>query len=246
MTQEEFYTTLKEKFQKIVEENHLLEKEVAINCRALSPEEAIGNTKRRDFPLLNGKEIMIQADFEGGIGQSFTDSPAMFKGSLKEVLEMDIINNEYDRNLFIATLNAVMRKLGLCDRSIHCRDNGPEDCACQIVDELLAAYGPDVKITQIGYQPAILEHVSKKFQLKILDLNPANVGQIRYGVKVLDGIKDYKEAVEWADLILCTGSTAGNGTIVNFLDLDKEVLFYGTSAAGVAPLMGLKRICHAL
>ena len=30
---------------------------------------------------------------------------------------------------FVATLNAVYRHLGLCDRTIHCRDNEPRDCA---------------------------------------------------------------------------------------------------------------------
>lgn len=245
MTKEELFYTLKEKFRQIAEENQLIDREVQIKCRALSSEEAIGITKRKDYPLLNGKEIMIQADFEGGIGQIFTSSPASYQGSLKEILEMDIINNSYDRSIFIASLNAVTRKLGICDRSVHCRNDGPEECACKAADYLMNTYGP-VKITQIGYQPALLEQLSGKFEMKILDLNPANVGEIRCGVRVLDGEKDYEEAVKWADLVLCTGSTLGNGTIVNFLDLDKEVLFYGTTAAGAAALMGWKRLCYAL
>lgn len=245
MTKEELFRTLKEKFRQIAEANQLLDREVHVKCRALSSKEAIGITKRKDYPLLNGKEIMIQADFEGGIGQVFTSSPVSYQGSLKEILELDIINNDYDRSIFIASLNAVTRKLGICDRSIHCRNEGPEECACKAVDYLMKTYG-SVKITQIGYQPALLERISEKYEVKILDLNPANVGQLRYGVRVLDGEKDYEEAVAWADLILCTGSTLSNGTIVNFLDLDKEVLFYGTTSAGAAALMGWKRLCYAL
>lgn len=245
MTEEKLFITLRDKFREIVENNQLLNRELKVECRALSPEEAIGDTKRKDYPILNGKEVMMQADFEGGIGQSFTDTPSAFTGTLAEVLELDIVNSEYDRNIFIAALNAVMRKLGKCDRSIHCRNNGPEECAEKIVDTLMKTYGPKVKIAQIGYQPAMLEHLAEKFDVRILDLNPENVGEMRYGVKVLDGVKDYEETVQWADLILCTGSTLGNGTIVKFMNLDKEVLYYGTSAAGAAELLGLKRICHA-
>jgi uncharacterized protein (DUF4213/DUF364 family) len=244
MTQEELFAQLKEKFYAIAKEHDLLDKDVVIECKALTPEEAIGTTKRKDFPILDGAEVMLQAEFEGGIGQAFTSTPASYAGTLQEILEFDIVNNEYDRSLFVAALNAVMRKLGLCDRSIHCRNNGPEECALKAVEVLKNTYG-NVKITQIGFQPALFEQIAGQFEMKILDLNPNNIGKVMYGVTVQDGIKDYDEAVEWADLILCTGSTLVNGSIVNFLDLDKEVLFYGTSSAGAAPLLGLKRLCYA-
>lgn len=246
MTKEVLFLTLREKFEKIVREQGLLEKSVKVSCRALSPQEAIGDTERKDFPILSGRDIMIQAEFEGGIGQAFTNTPAVFGGSIKDVLAMDIINNDYDRGIFIAVLNAVMRRFQMCEMSIHCKDNGPEDCARKAADYLWETYG-NIKIAQIGYQPAILERISERFdQVRVLDLDPENVGDVRYGVKVLDGIKDYESAVlEWADLVLCTGSTLGNGSIVNFLDIGKEVLFYGTTAAGAAALMGWKRLCFA-
>ena len=57
---------------------------------------------------------------------------------------------------------------------------------------------------------------------------------------------DYDSVVHGgANLILCTGSTVCNGTIVNYLGLDTEVLFFGTTLAGTAVLMGLKRLCFA-
>ena len=246
MNKEELFCTLKQKLKEIVKRNDLLEQEVSIHCRALSSKEAIGDTKRKDFPILTGKDIMIQAEVGNGIGQAFTSTPSVYHGSLKEVLEFDIVENDYDRGIFIATLNAVMRHLGMCECSVHCKDNGPEECAVQIRDFLKEKYKKGTKIVQVGYQPAILENISKEFEVKILDLNPDNVGQIRYGVKVLDGVKDYDETISWADVVLCTGSTLGNGTIVNFLDLDKDVWFYGTTAAGAAALMGWKRLCFAL
>ncbi|WMJ87964.1 hypothetical protein [Anaerocolumna sp. MB42-C2] len=57
-------------------------------------------------------------------------------------------------------------------------------------------------------------------------------------------MKDFEQVVvKWADLVLCTGSTICNGSIVNFLNLDKEVLFFGTTLAGAAQMLSLKRVC---
>jgi hypothetical protein len=60
-----------------------------------------------------------------------------------------------------------------------------------------------------------------------------------------DGAAAMQSAIDSADLILCTGSTLCNGTIVDYMLPDKDVLFFGTSAAGAAKLLGLSRICFA-
>lgn len=245
MTREGLFPVLMEKFRKSVEENGLSGREVKVGCRALSAQEAIGETKRKDFPLLTGREVMMQAEFDGSVGQAFTSAPSVFNGTLTEVMGLDIVGDDHDRAIFIAAMNAVTRKLGLCDRTIHCKDDGPEECAVKIADTIMETYGP-VKIAQVGYQPALLERLSEKFEVRLLDLNPEMIGKTKSGVKILDGERDREEVVRWADLILCTGSTLSNGTIVDYMDLDKEVLFYGTTAAGAAALLGLKRICHGL
>lgn len=249
MTVEELYGTLKEKLLDLAQKEDLLEKPIEIHCRGLSAEEAVGSQKRQDMPILNGKEIMVQAEFDGGIGQSFTSSPAVFHGTLKDVLDLDILHNDYDRSIFIATLNAVTRRCGVCDRSIHCKDEGPEDCAKTAMEYLKIIFGTNRKIALVGYQPFLLEQLSATFGpelVRVLDLDPKNIGDVRYGVKVLDGIADYEETVlHWADYVLCTGSTLSNGSTVNFIDIGKDVLFYGTSGAGAAALMGWKRLCFA-
>lgn len=79
----------------------------------------------------------------------------------------------------------------------------------------------------------------------MLDLNPDNIGKEKDGCPVLSGEKCREETVAWADLVLCTGSTLCNGTIVDYLDLDKEVVFFGTTLSGAAPILGLKRACFA-
>ena len=54
---------------------------------------------------------MLMAEYQGSFGQAFTDSPALFNGSLEEILALDIVNDDYSRGLFIASLNAVMKHL---------------------------------------------------------------------------------------------------------------------------------------
>ncbi|GAI33155.1 unnamed protein product, partial [marine sediment metagenome] len=55
-------------------------------ARTLTPQEVIGKPERDDFPLLKGKEVMLQADFKGSLGQAFTDMPGNYSGSLREIL----------------------------------------------------------------------------------------------------------------------------------------------------------------
>ena len=244
MTKEELFNTLKNELKKIIKENNLESDKIKITSKGLTPTEAIGVTKRDDFPIISGREIMLMAEYQGSFGQAFTDSPALFNGSLEEILALDIVNDDYSRGLFIASLNAVMKHLNLIEKTIHCKDDEPEMCALEVAKFTEENY-KDKKIALIGYQPAILESLSKNnYNVRVLDLNPAHVGKERYGVKVENGVADYDEVVlNWADVVYCTGSTLCNASIVNFLDLDKEVIFFGTTIAGTAKILNLKRAC---
>ena len=111
MTKEELFNTLKNEFIKIIQENSLQSEKIKITSKGLTPTEAIGVTKRQDFPIIAGREVMLMAEYKGSFGQAFTDSPALFNGSLEEILNLDIINDDYSRGLFIASLNAVMKHL---------------------------------------------------------------------------------------------------------------------------------------
>lgn len=243
MTQQELMLKLKNEFRSLVKKFDLATDEINITSKSLTPEEAIGNTKRRDFPILTGQEVMLQAAYKGAFGQAFTDAPSEFKGTLDDILELDLSEDSHNRALFIASMNAVMAKLGLIEHTVHCKTEDPENCAHEFADYVRKTYG-NKKIALVGYQPSILEALSKEFTLRVLDLSPKNVGQNRYGIKVEHGINDYKEVVlDWADVVLCTGSTLCNGTIVNFIDIGKEVLFFGITASGAAKLLGLKQLC---
>lgn len=247
MTKEELFTSLKEKFGQVLRENHIKNEKLSVSCRALTPEEAIGKTKRTDYPILTGKDVMIQAEYQGFRGQAFTDAPSTFEGMLEDVLSMDLEGNAHDRGIFIATLNAVMASLGVCKGTVHCRTEGPELCAQDMLRYLEMNYPKVQRIALVGFQPSLLEMLAKsRYEVRVMDLNPNNIGQVKFGVLIEDGVEKMKEIRDdYAELILCTGSTLCNGSIVDYMGLKQEVLFFGTSASGAAPLLGLKRVCFA-
>ena len=244
MDRHTLYETLRTALAAALEEHGLTGSAVTIHARGLTPEEAIGHTQRTDYPILTGKEVMLMADFRGAKGQAFTDAPARFEGALEQVLALDLEGDPHSRGLFIAALNAVMKYLGRADNTVHCRDGGPEFCARHMAQWVEETYGAP-KIALVGFQPALIAALSGRFSVKVLDLNPDNIGKVKDGCPVLDGVADRREAVDWADLVLCTGSILCNGTIVDYLDLDKEVVFFGTTLAGAAPILEVKRACFA-
>lgn len=237
----EFYTELQQKMKEIVSQNNLDDEDILISTTRLTTEEAIGITKRKDFPLLNGKEVLMEANFKGSIGQAFTDSPTVFNGSIKDILDLDMSDNR-NKVLFIASLNAILKHLNLIENTIHCKNEEPEECAKDIVEHIKDKYG-NVRIGMIGFQPAIIDNLRKDFSIRVLDLDKNNIGKKKYDLLIEDGRTNTNEVIKWAEILLVTGSTVTNGTIVNFLNIQKPVLFYGTTIAGVAYLKGLNRIC---
>jgi len=212
---------------------------VRVKARPLTPEEAIGNPEADDFPLQKGKERLIQAEFKGSLGQAFTDLYGDFEGSLEEVTNM-AAKNSFRRAVFVAALNAVLRRLGLVEKTIHCKDRGPDRCAQELTGHLQERFGP-VKIVQVGFQPRMVESLAQEFSLRVLDLDPDNIGLKRFGV-MIEGPEAAAEAIAWADLLFVTGTILVNDTVDRFLN-QKPVLFYGTTIAGAARLMGWERFC---
>ncbi len=237
--------TLRDKFhQELLNTNMLLER-VSVKARVLTPKEAIGNPNRKDFPLLKGKERLVQADFKGYLGQAFTDQPGNFEGRLKDVVEMRL-NSNYERAIFVAVLNAVMRFLGKVKGTIHCHDEEPELCAGKMVQKIKEKHGDGVRIGIIGYQPALIENFVKAFkQVRATDMDPDNIKEVRYGIEIEDSSEKTAELIAESDVLLCTGTTLVNDSIDEILRLasNKPTYFYGTTIAGASVLLGLKRLC---
>ena len=243
------YTKLKTALIDLSDENGLLESEVNITAKILTSEEAIGETERKDFPLLQGKEFLIQADFKNALGQAFTDAPGNFKGKLKEILELKLTDNN-DRALFIATLNAVMRYVDAADKTIHCKNKEPELCAREIARTIIDKYSADVKIGIVGFQPAIIDNFSKELpaeNIKVTDMDKENINQIKYGVFIWDSREKTDELFKTCDVILATGSTVVNDSLSQLISLSEEyqkpLYLYGTTVAGTSKILNLERLC---
>lgn len=233
------YDEIKKRAFEVIDSG-LLDKSITVKARALSTEEAIGNPESDDFPLMKGKERLMQAVLEDSAGQAFTDQYGDFEGSLKDILESDLSNN-YRRSIFIASLNAALRHMGLIKGTIHCRDKEPSECAVRLAEHIRDEYGSP-KITQIGFQPRFVQELSANFDLRVIDLDADNIGTRKFNT-LIEGPDKTDDAINWADLLLVTGTTAANGTIDKFTD-KKPVLFYGTTIAGAAYLMGWDRFCY--
>jgi len=236
----DFYNDIKERFFSLTKERDLMSSKVeVVSARTLTPQEVIGKPERDDFPLLKGKEVMIQADFKGSLGQAFTDMPGNYSGTLKEIFDMSL-NSNFERAVFISTLNAVLRYLNYISKTVHCKDKEPGECAAHLIDYIKERFG-NPNIAFIGMQPAMVESLAAQFEIRVVDLDPDNVGQKRCGVLIED-VFHTKEILSWADLIVATGTTVVNDTLTPLL-VEKPIIFYGVTIAGVAYLKGYEQYC---
>lgn len=236
------------KLKEIVEQQGLSDVAVSVLVKPLTAEEAIGKPGRRDFPIIVGKERVIEAEILGAKGHAYTDSPADFIGRLAEILSLPLKTNR-ERALYIATLNAVLRHLGLADGTVHCKDEDPELCGKEIASYILKQW-EKVKVGLIGLNPAIAEALIDTFgaeNAKITDLDKQNIGSTKYGVKIWNGRKMARDLIKQSDVVLITGTTLVNGTFDSIMDCirnyGKDYLIYGVTAAGICELMRLQRIC---
>ena len=211
-----------------------------IKAVPLSPQEAIGNPKDKDYPLITGRERLMQAESKGSMGQAFTDMYGDFTGKLGDIATMDLKDN-FGRAIFISSLNAVMRCLGLVDKTVHCRDNEPRECSQELVKYIAENYGHP-RIAFIGFQPRMVEALSRNFELKVTDMDRDNISKEKFGV-MIHGPEETEENLKWCDMVLATGTTIVNGTFNQF-SISKPVVFYGTTISGVAKLLGLNHFCH--
>lgn len=238
----------REKFRQLLLRENLAEKEVTVLVKELTPEEAIGAPGRRDFPIVKGKERMLEAEVLGAKGQAFTDSPGEFEGKLKRVADMELTTSK-NRAVYTATLNAVLNKIGQIHGTVHCKDEEPELCAAEIARHILKKYGR-ARVGLIGLNPAIAEKLINTFgpeHTRITDLDSDKIGKYVSDVEIWDGNRRNEELIGKSDVVIITGTTLINDTFDDLLKLiekhGKEYLVFGVTIAGVSALMGLNRIC---
>lgn len=243
-----FYQQLQQRFSEQLHHHRLTEEPVTIEARILSSEQALGNPSRDDYPLLKGKEFLMEARCLGMVGQAYTDAPACRTSTLQQIADSDLTSTA-QRALFIATLNAVQRFLDSSLKTIHCHNDEPERCAEQMMTRM-ALFEPQ-QIGLIGLQPAILEALVTRWgaeRVQCLDRDTTLRGSSKHGVAIQWGDDRTTEALfKCCDLVLATGSTVVNGSLPQLLTWAEKhqtlLIFYGSSIAGTARLMGLKHWC---
>jgi hypothetical protein len=239
---------VQERFRLLVESAGLIDMEVSVKVKPLTPEEAIGSPTRRDFPIIIGKERVIEAQVAGSRGHAFSDTVRNYSGRLSEVLDLPLDNNG-NRAIYIAVLNATLMHLGRLQSTLHCRDDDPELCGAEIARILRERHGaPHVGL--IGFNPAIAEHLVGAFgadHVHVSDLNADNIGASKHGVRIADGKSSTVQLIRACDVVLVTGTTLVNGTFDEIWDQitaqGKEGIIFGVTAAGVCSLMGYERMC---
>jgi hypothetical protein len=235
-------------FADLIRDRGLAAAAVTVRARPLSSEEAIGRPGRRDFPLLKGKERLLEAVIGEARGNAFTDAPREFTGSVDELLALPL-DGTRNRGLYIAALNAAFRHAGLVEGTVHCRDDDPERCAREIAATVEARLCWH-RVGLIGCNPAMADELARRLgpeRLRITDLDPDRIGTERFGVPIWDGEQQFRELVEWADGVLMTGSTFVNGTFDVLREATeqagKPMVLYGVTAAAMARLFGFERLC---
>lgn len=232
------YERLKEALRDQISIHNLAGKQIHVNCRALSAREAIGSPEHDDYPIIKGKEAMVEADFCGAKGQAFSDDFENTTLDIEQLLTLDL-DSSRSRATFVSALNAVYRHLDLSGKTVHCRDQEPVECAAHLSD--IIASGK--KVVLVGHQPRFLEALAARNQVRAVDMDADNIGKTFSGVTI-EPPENTDDAIGWADLIFATGSTLVNGTITGLLDRDTPVIFYGVTISAAARILNLDAYCH--
>jgi len=232
------YEKLREALNNEINKHGLLGSKVVVRCKALSAYEAIGKSKYDDYPIIKGREVLLEADFNGAKGQAFTDEVENKDYLIDDILKISLKSNK-ERASFIASLNAVFNFLKLCDKTIHCKDNEPEECAKKLPEIIKKGS----KVLLVGFQPRFLNILASNYDTRALDLDKDNIGKKVSGV-IIEHPDKTSDEIKWCDLIFATGSTIVNGTISDFLNKDKPLILYGITVSAAAVILGLKRYCN--
>ncbi len=215
-----------------------------VEVRNLTPLEAIGAPGNWDYPLLRGKEILLQAKFRESLGQAFTSTPSPFEGTLKDVLALDL-NAAGNRAIIIAVINALLRDRNLISKTVHCRNSDPEECGKQITAILKKEHNPQ-RIGIAGYQPALVSSLIDYFgpeKINVTDLGADNLNKNIKGVTITDGITETAKLIEESDLLLVTGSVFANNTAEPFYQASqkgKPVYFFWHNSCRHCPYSWLR------
>lgn len=185
-------------------------------------------------------EYCVTATLLGAKGEAYTEEPEGFCGTLEEALQIAPTEKGISA-VTVAALNAAVSYLNLAPGTFP---EGKEaryryaDALCRYVKE---QFGTD-HIILVGYDGYLVKRFMEEgFGFWTMDRDPDNITQDRFHHVVVNNAKRMRESsFIWGKYFIVTGSALCNGSVLHYLNTDKEVLFYGITCAGTATLLKLK------
>ncbi len=220
--------------QSIINE-YMIDPREEVICEAISGKDL--DLPSNEYVLIRGSEILLTCKFKGEAGQVFTVSPKGYKGKVKDIINLDL-SSIYYRSIFYAFSNALLKSLGLINKSIHCEKDDPIKCSKLLVEYLIEKYGSSKKVLHIGYQPGHVSELYKFYRenLLITDLRSDTVWRIKNHRLVYDGLFN-NIYIGVSDIVLVTASSITNSSFWSILSqaylMGKHMIMYGVSAGAV-------------
>ena len=237
MTVKELYQQIISCFYELPGVHKLLHEAVTVTAsqepeHTLRPEEDPPSTAARP-------EYCVTAEICGVKGEAYTETPSDFEGTLKQALEIPPTEKGISA-VTVAAINAAMSFLHLSP-GVFPEDPQQHvlyaDGLCRYITE---QYGKN-RIVLIGYDGYLVKRFMEEgLEFWTLDRDPDHVAQDRFDHVIVNSAKRNRESsFVWGNVLIVTGSTLCNGTIVQYLNSGKELLFYGITCAGAATLLKL-------
>ncbi|MBU4421793.1 hypothetical protein KKB41_02420 [Patescibacteria group bacterium] len=231
---------IREKAKNIINKYDFSNENITIKTKTLTPQEAIGNPEHNDYPIIKGKERLLEAEFKNSKGVAFSDMFGNFKAKLNEIINMKLKNN-FQRAIFVSSLNAVLRELNLIEKTRHCKNEDLIICSKDVCEFIRKNFGKP-KIFLCGLQPRLAEKLSSEFEINITDMDAENIGK-KINKKRVKSEKATDSCIAWCDMIFATGSTFVNNTAPQLIKSGKPIVFFGVTAAAPTYLLNLPRFC---
>lgn len=184
-------------------------------------------------------EYCVTAELLGVKGEAYTEEPSDFRGTLKEALAIPPTEKGISA-ITIAALNAAMSYLNLAVGTFPEEEEEKfryADALCRYVKK---EFGTS-NLILVGYDGYLVKRfMDEGLDFWTMDNDPANITQDLFHHVVVNNAKRNRESsFVWGKYFIVTGSTLCNGTILHYLNSNKELLFYGITCAGAATLLEL-------
>lgn len=189
--------------------------------------------------LINRPEYRVTAYFHDHKGEAYTECPRDFTGTLEQLLSLPMNDQGIDAR-FVAAVNAVLCFLTGSPGSFPDDPNAHKIYAERICSYVKEHYGTS-RIVLIGYDGYLVKQfMDEGLDFWTLDRDPNHITKNRFHhIVVNSGYYNRESSFAWGRIFLVTGSTLCNGTIIQYLNSGKELLFYGITCAGAASLLQL-------